>query len=266
MTRLHYRWTNQLAAVGLILLCSVLIATAQRLRLNSLKVESNERSRSQLQREVAQEALELNFLEVVPNFNFKNLMANWSFIKFLIYFGDDLAREHTGYELTPEYFKITLQEDPRFIPAYFSMSASLSLYLGRADFSAEMTQQGLQRLSPKDPLGSYYIWRYLGTDQLLFLGEGQAAEQSFTRATEWAREYSDPESQFIAQISSATAQFLKSNVQSKQAQFQAWQLVLFNATDDRTRQRAIASMEELGGRVILDSDGRVTQLIPPPFP
>lgn len=258
------QWTNTVATGGLILLCSLAIVSVQLPKLSRLKVASSERSLQQLKQEVAQEALELKLLQVLPNFGFDNLIANLAFIKFLIYFGDDPARDQTGYDLAPEYFQIALNEDPRFIPAYFGMSASVSLYLGKPEFSVEMMQKGLQSLSPKDPHHSYYIWRYLGTDQLLFLGDGEAAERSFSQAAQWASEYSDSESQFIAQLSAATAGFLQENPDSKQAQFQAWQLVLFNATDDKTRQRAISRMEELGGRVILDSDGRINQLIPPP--
>lgn len=263
---MNRQWTNTLATAGLTLLCSLAIVSVQLPKLSHLKVASSERSLPQLQQEVAQEAIELQLLQVVPNFGFDNLIANLSFIKFLIYFGDDPAREQTGYDLAPEYFNITLNEDPRFIPAYFGMSASVSLYLGKPEFSVEMMQKGLQSLSPKDPQHSYYIWRYLGTDQLLFLGDGEAAEKSFANAAQWAREYSDSESELVAQLSSSTAAFLQENPDSKQAQFQSWQLVLFNATDDKTRQRAISKMEELGGRVIFTPDGTVEAFIPPSSP
>ncbi len=249
-----------------ILLCSLAIVFLQFPKLNRLMSETIERSPQQLQKEVIQEALELKLLKVLPNFGFDNLIANWSFIKFLIYFGDDSAREQTGYDLAPEYFQIALNEDPRFIPAYLGMSISISLYLGMPEISTNITKKGLQSLSPKDPSRSYYIWRYLGTDQLLFLGDGKAAEESFSQVAEWASKYSDSESKLIAEISTSTAEFLQQNPDSKQAQFQAWQLVLFNATDDKTRQRAISRMEELGGRVILDSEGRINQLIPPSSP
>jgi len=260
------RWQEVLIAGNLIILCMTAIASLQWPKLNQLKSSQVVRSETQLQREVAQEQLELKLLQVLPNFGFDNLIADWAYIKFLIYFGDDPAREQTGYELTPQYFEIALNEDPRFIPAYFGLSSSVSLYLGQPEFSVDMMQKGLQLLSAKDPPRSYYIWRYLGTDQLLFLGDGEAARDSFAQAAEWASEYSDTESRSIAALSTSTAEFLAQNPDSKQAQFQAWQIVLFNAVDDKTRQRAIANMEALGGRVILDSEGRIETLIPPSDP
>ncbi|OJJ26604.1 hypothetical protein BI308_05805 [Roseofilum reptotaenium AO1-A] len=262
---MNRQWANTMAAGGLILLCSLAIFSVQLLKLNRLKVESTERSPQQRQQEVAQEALELKLLQVLPNFGFDNLTANWSFVKFLIYFGDDPARDQTGYDLSTEYFKVTLTEDPRFIPAYFGLSASVSLYSGQPDISVSMMQQGLEQLSSQDPPRGYYAWRYMGVDQLLFLGEGEAARDSFTKAAEWASEYNDPESETIMALSASTAEFLAENPNSKRAQFQAWGSVLINATDEKTRQRAITSMEAIGGRVILDSEGRIESLIPPPL-
>lgn len=258
------QWTNTMATAGLIFLCSLAIVSIQLPKLNWLKTESSERSPQQRQQEVAQEALELKLLQVLPNFGFDNLIANWSFIKFLIYFGDEPARAQTGYDVSPEYFKIALTEDPRFIAAYFGLSASVSLYSGQPDISVDLMRKGLEQLSSQDPPRGYYAWRYMGVDQLLFLGEGEAARDSFAKAAEWASEYSDPESESIVALSTSMAEFLAENPSSKWAQFQAWASVLFNATDEKTRQRAIESMEEIGGRVILDSEGRIESLVPPP--
>lgn len=259
-------WKEVVIAGNLMILSMTAIASLQWPKLSQLKSAQVERSSSQLQREVAQEAISLKLLQHLPNFGFDNLVADWAYIKFLIYFGDDPAREQTSYELTPQYFEIALNEDRRFIPAYFGMSSSVSLYLGRPELSVEMMQKGLQSLSAKDPHRAYYIWRYLGTDQLLFLGDGEAARDSFAKAAEWASKYSDLESQNLATLSTLTANFLAQNPDSTQAQFQAWQIVLLNAVDDKTRWRAIANMEALGGRVILDSQGKIETLIPPSDP
>ncbi|MGB7440222.1 MAG: hypothetical protein WA919_04080, partial [Coleofasciculaceae cyanobacterium] len=109
---------------------------------------------------------------------------------------------------------------------------------------------------------SYYVWRYKGIDELLFLGDGQAAQQSFAKAAEWASTYSDPESQSIAAISSQTAEFLKNNPQSKAAQISAWAMVLGNATDKRTQQIAISQIEALGGKVIITPEGGLRLQLP----
>lgn len=123
-------------------------------------------------------------------------------------------------------------------------------------------EKGLKSLSPKAPPKSYYVWRYKGTDELLFLGDSQAARKSFEKAAEWASVYADPESQNVAAISRQTAQFLARNPNSKYAQVGAWSMVLQNAVDDRTRQIAISRIEGLGGKVVVTPEGEVRIQLP----
>ncbi len=117
--------------------------------------------------------------------------------------------------------------------------------------------QGLKSLAPKIPKQSYYIWRYKGTDELLFLGNSQAAKQSFETAGEWADAYTDDDSKDIAKLSHQTAQFLAKNPNSKSAQVSSWSSVLNNAFDDRVRKIAISRIQALGGKVSITPDGQV---------
>ncbi|MDJ1178585.1 hypothetical protein PJF56_06900 [Roseofilum sp. BLCC_M91] len=256
-------WYQILIISGLFLISGAAIASLQLPKLNQLKLAQRQRTESQLQREVSQEAIELKLLKIIPNFGFDNLIADWVYVKFLIYYGDDPAREQTGYDLTPDYFDIALNKDPRFIPAYFGLSASVSLYLGKPEVSVAMMENGLQLLSPQDPPRSYYIWRYLGIDQLLFLADAKAARESFTKAAEWASEYSDPESENVATLSRSTAEFLAQNPDSKQAQFAAWMLVYQNAVDQQTRDRAIEGIISVGGMVEITENGETIIQHPP---
>jgi hypothetical protein len=122
--------------------------------------------------------------------------------------------------------------------------------------------KGLKLLSPQDPPKSYYVWRYKATDELLFLGDAQAARQSFEKAADWASTYPDEESQTVAAISRQTAQFLARNPVSKSAQVTAWSMVLTSAPDDRTRQLAINRIEALGGKVVITPEGAVRLQLP----
>ncbi|MBP0015852.1 MAG: hypothetical protein J7545_17890 [Roseofilum sp. SBFL] len=257
------RWYYILATGSLVALCATAISSLQLPKLNQLKSVQAQRTESEFQREVAQEGIALKLLKAIPNFGFDNLIADWAYVKFLIYFGDEPAREHTGYDLTPQYFEIALNEDPRFIPAYFGLSSSISLYLGEPKISTAMMEKGLQLLSPQDPPRSYYIWRYLGIDQLLFLGDAQAAQASFAKAAEWASEYSDLESENVVALSHSTAGFLAQNPDSKQAQFAAWMLVYRNAVDEQTRDRAIQGIKSVGGIVQITENGDMI-IQPPP--
>jgi hypothetical protein len=123
-------------------------------------------------------------------------------------------------------------------------------------------EKGLKSLSPQGPPQSYYVWRYKATDELLFLGDAQAARKSYEKAAEWASVHSDEESKNIARISRQTAGFLARNPVSKRAQVSAWAMVLNNATDDRTRELAISRIAALGGEVSFTPQGAVKLRLP----
>jgi hypothetical protein len=86
-------------------------------------------------------------------------------------------------------------------------------------------------------------------DEQLFLGDINAAIQSYLKAAEWASYYTDETSLGVVANSRGTAAFLVRNPASKLAQFNAWSLVLTTARDNETRQRAIAEIEKIGGKV-----------------
>jgi len=216
-----------------------------------------------LEKELQQEKTRLNILKQTPSFGYDNLMSNWAYLNFLQYFGDDEIRERTGYSLSPDYFDIILKHDPRFLGAYISLSTSTSLYAGMPERSIELMEKSLKLLSPQVPERSYYIWRYKGIDELLFLGNAQAAQASFTTAANWASQYDDEESKFVAFTSQKTAEFLSRNPSSKYAQIATWGMILTNPVDQKTRQRAIDAIEKLGGQVITNPDGTSSIKLPP---
>lgn len=244
------------------LLCVVAIGALQIPQLNRLNEQAKADSVENLKKDIESERLHLNLLRKLPSFGFDNLIANWTFLNFLQYFGDEIARGKTGYSLSPEYFEVILARDPYFLTAYHFLSGSTTLYAGMPERSVALMEQGLKSLSPQVPPKSYYIWRYKGTDELLFLGNTQAAKQSFNEAAQWANTYSDPESKSVARVSRQTAQFLASNPKSKSAQVDAWMLVLGNAFDDRTRQVAISRIQALGGKVTITEQGQVDVQLP----
>lgn len=237
--------------------CILAVGLLQVPQLNELRSTSKNASPKVLQREVNSEALRLNLLQHTPAFGFDNLLANWVFLNFLQYFGDDDARLQTGYALSPEYFKIIVARDPRFLEAYIPLSTSISLYAAKPEVALALMEKGLHSMSPKSPPQSYYVWRQKGIDELLFLGDAQAARQSFEKAADWASIYPDDESQMVAAISRQTAAFLARNPVSKSAQVAAWAMILNNVTDDRTRQIVISRIESLGGQIINTPEGTV---------
>jgi len=244
------------------LACIVAVGMLQIPQLNQLKNRSENASLNDLQTEIESEKLRLNLLKKLPAFGFDNLLADWVYLGFVQYFGDDKVRDRTGYEVSPEYFDIIIDRDPRFLGAYLGLTTSISLYAGMPEKSVALMEKGLSSMSPKAPPKSYYVWRYKGIDELLFLGNSPAAKQSFEKAAEWASVYSDPESQNVAAMSRQTAEFLARNPNSKNAQVAAWSMVLTNAPDDRTRKLAISRIEGLGGKVVITPDGKLKIRLP----
>jgi hypothetical protein len=249
--------SQTLATSIVAVVCALAIGMLQVPQLNDLKNGTQNAAPEALQQQANSEKLRLNLLSQTPVFGFDNLLADWVFLNFLQYFGDDNARLQTGYGLSPDYFKIIIARDPRFLGAYIPLSTSISLYAAQPEQSVALMEKGLKSMSPKSPAQSYYVWRQKGIDELLFLGNTQAARQSFEKAAEWASVYPEPESQNVAAFSLQTAQFLARNPLSKSAQVGAWTMILNNVTDDRTRQIVLARIEALGGQVIVTPQGNV---------
>ncbi|BAZ15770.1 hypothetical protein NIES4071_76420 [Calothrix sp. NIES-4071] len=237
------------------LLCLIGVTSLQYPRMNKMLSTKQGLSKEALEREVLAEKARLNLLEKLPAFGYDNLIANWVYLSFLQYFGDDEVRAKTGYALSPEYFEIILKHDPRFRLAYLALSTSTSMYAAMPERSVKMTERGLKHLTPWAPPDSYYVWRYKGIDELLFLGNSQAARKSFQSAADWANKHSDSESKLSASISQSTANFLARNPNSKRAQISAWGMVLQNQIDKETEKRAIRAIEALGGQVISTPQG-----------
>jgi len=251
---------QRLGTPALVLFCILVAGTFQVQQLNKLKDQNT--GSANLKKELEQEKLRLGILRQTPTFGFKNIIADWVFISFLQYFGDEPARAATGYTLSPDYFEVIVDRDPKFLHIYPFLSTSISMYAARPEEAVSLMKKGLKSLAPKDPPKSYYVWRYKGIDELLFLGDSQAAQHSFATAAEWASTYSDPESENVAAISRQTAQFLAGDPESKSAQISAWMMVVGNAVEDRTRQLAISRIQALGGKITITPKGEVKVQLP----
>ncbi len=258
--RLHSE--KQYIPAGVALLCLTLIGLIQIPQLQRLKTQSQTATVEDIRRNVKQDQVQLTLLKKLPAFGFDHLLADWTFLNFLQYFGDTPARAKTDFTLSPDYFEVILGRDPYFLNAYTFLSTSSALYAGLPERSVAIARQGLSSLKPNVPPESYYAWRQLGIDELLFLGDAQAARKSFETAANWAKQSSVPGSDRVAALSEQTAAFLANNPDSKTAQVAAWAMVLTNASDKRTHDIAILKIEALGGKVIPNPNG--TFAIQPP--
>lgn len=262
MLSARYKNNQVLVTTIIAVACVVGIGFLQQLQISKLKSTNQIKSDEALKREIDFERTHLNLMEQLPSFGFDNVIADFTFLNFLQYFGDKSVRDKTGYSLSPEYFEVILKHDPYFLEAYRFLSSSTTLYAGMPERTISLMEENLNFLSPKVPFHSYYIWRWKGIDELLFMGNAQAAKQSFETAAQWASIYSDDESKDVKKISRQTLQFLTTNPKSKSAQISAWMLVLNNAFDDRTRKLAINRIQALGGQVSVTPEGELKVELP----
>jgi hypothetical protein len=239
------------------------IQTRQLAKLDKAKISQVTAAQKRTLREEEQQLrARLNMVHQSPALGFNNLVANWAFLGFLQYFGDDPARNATGYTLAPDFFKIVISRDPRFIDIYPYLSSSITLFAGQPEASVALIEKGLKSMSPKTHPDSFYVWRAKGTDELLFLDRAKAAQHSFEMAAAWAKQSSKPEAPLVAENSLRTAEFLKRNPVSKRAKAGAWANIFTSAIDDNTRRRAVDAIRALGGNVTIEGQGQLSISMP----
>ena len=205
------------------------------------------------------EALQFKLLKASPTFGFDNLIADWVFLQFLQYFGDDVARNQTGYSLSEDYFDIITRLDPRWVDIYLFLSNSLSIYEGKPKVAVEYMTRGTNELSPEIDPKAWQVWRFKGIDQLLLVGDIPGAIRSHEMAAKWTENTSYQE---LSSLFKNTAEFLKTDPDSKLIKFNAWLWVYYQTQDSRVKERAQQEIIELGGKVEMSENGEKLFLLP----
>lgn len=257
MGRERWKWVVG-SAIAVLALAGVV--GLQALQLRQVQVGGED-----AQQAVDQEALQLKLLARSPSFGFDNVLADWVFLNFLEYYGDDPARRQTGYGLSPAYFEAVTRFDPRFVDVYPFLSGSISYELGQPDLAIALMRRGTQALSPAIDPKAFQVWRFMSLDQLLLLGDSRGAAQSMEAAADWVR--GTPYVQFREQFLQ-TAQFLRRDPNSKPIRVSAWAEIYQRAQavgDRKTQARAKREVLALGGK-LEEKDGqlRVTMPAAPP--
>jgi NAD-dependent DNA ligase len=262
-TIMMHRWVSQLS-----ILIAIAIAASLTIRFQMNQLTQIEQRRQQTQskgiyqREEQQIKEALNLLAKLPGLNFDNLIANWAFLNFLQFFGDDQARKNTGYGIAPSFFDLIVEKDPNFLDIYPYLSASVTLYAGQPQQTVALLEKGAKKTPSSRHPQAYFLWQSKGTDELLFLGRNQDAQRSYQIAAHWAEKSTDSTLHSIAQSSRQTAQFLSKNPDSKRARVGAWFGVLTGAINDTSRQIAVKQIEALGGKVSLMPNGAYQVYLP----
>ncbi|WP_330205247.1 hypothetical protein [Cyanobacterium sp. Dongsha4] len=248
--------TKNLVSLGFILFSVVSIGFLQKPLLD----KNQTRTKADLITEATINESKITLLNRFPSFGFNNLIADWTYLDFIQYYGDAEARKILGYDLLPDYYRLIVHRDPRFIQAYFLLDPATTLFAGRPDVSVELMNYGLKYITPQQPR-AYQVLAFKGTDELLFLGKTEEAEQSFLTASQWAKRENSDTSRQLSQVYRQTAQFLADNPDSKKARASSWLMILSNARDDQVRQIALTYLEKLGAEVSYENN-RISVSVP----
>jgi len=222
--------TQLLLTVTLISLCTASVAILQRPILNQ-KQQST--TKEEYHRQEKLSATNLNILKNFPNFGFNNLIADWM------------------------YFQATVERDPRFASAYLKFSVANSMFAGQPKLSVELLKQSLENLSPSISDQAYELWISKATDELLFLGNLQAAKQSYQTAAQWAEQSNEASSDSFKRYAQRMVRFIETDPNTREGRISAWTHILTSTDQEVVRQKAIKEIETLGGEVVTTPDGKI---------
>lgn len=251
------RSSQLLCSAGLIAGMTCAIGSFQLVKINHLGQKNKNLLSTEIIQKDADKAAELKLFQKSPTLGFNNIAADAGFVQFLQYFGDDELRQKTNYRLSLNFFEAILAHDPYYKDFYFFLSSTTSVYAGDPESSVKLMDWGLAQMTEARSKDSYYVWRYKGIDELLFLGDSKAAQHSFQMAAKWASQIDTAESQLIAEASKQLAEALANNPDSKEVRINAWSNVLAATFDDATREKAAREIRQLGGDVIFSEDGGI---------
>ena len=211
------------------------------------------------------ESARLSFFTKASAFGFNNLIADYAYLNFINYFGDNEAREQIGFGLTSKYLETIIAKDPMHTEAQFIISPAVTLKQGDPEETVTLLDRSLTKLEPiinsedRDKLYKpNFLWVYKGIDELLFLGDARAAEKSYRKAAEWSQILGDDTR---AKSTSQMADYLAKDPDNRTVQVGAWFSVWNSAPDIETRNMAQQNIERLGGRLEI-KNGRATAYPP----
>ena len=214
----------------------------------------------------------INWQQQSPKLGFRNLMADWSYLNFVQYFGDKTARETIGYELIPDYFKTISTIDPHFTQAHLRLSIANSMYAGHPEQTIALMDRVLNSVNPESDQAAL-LWTSKGLDELLFLGDKEAAIKSYKMAAKWADLQSKNFDNYLLRDNwqfyransdrqanrqySLTIKDLEKALEStseidlKMAQIRAWSSVLVHIKDNQRKREIVNKITDLKSEIMI---------------
>ena len=196
------------------------------------------------------EAKLIELKQQTPHLGFDNLVADWSYLSFVQYFGDANARETIGYRLVPEYFETITNIDPRFTQAHLRLSIANSMYAGNAEETVVLMEKVLASVDPESK-DSALLWTSKGLDELLFLGNKEAAIKSYRIAAQWAELSNDLHDYGFAIKDLEEALESTNEIDLKETQIRAWSSVLVHIRDNQKKKEIIGKIDNLKAEILV---------------
>jgi hypothetical protein len=225
---------------------------------NNLTIQNN----TNYQQQEEQIKAEVNFQKQLPSFGFNNLIADWAFLKYVQYFGDTEVRKIAGYSVVTDYFETIVERDPNFVQSHLVMSSANSLFAAKPEKTVELLNKALETVKPEILYYPFLLWTYKAADEILFLGDLEAAQNSYTMAANWTKLRQDELGRGLSQRYQQTTRFLATNPDPSQAQFGAWMSILSTSQDPKTQNYILEQLKTLGAEITIAPDGKLN--IKPP--
>ncbi len=206
------------------------------------------------------EATRLTTLRNSPTLGFEALVADWTFLDYLQYFGDDEARAVSGYGLAADYLDRVTELDPRFLFVYLFVSPGVSYYQGQPERAVTLFDRGVAALSPEIHPNAFIVPKFKALDLFLLIGDIPGAIAAYQQAAAWVD--GTPFADYRPGLEQTIA-YLQANPDSVQARYIGWSDVYNNAVDSVVRDRAATELRSLGARQVKREDGSIG-FAPPP--
>ena len=185
-----------------------------------------------------------------PSLGFSNLKADLSYLNFVQYFGDKDARDTIGYKLVPNYFETIAHIDPRFTQAHLKLSIANSMYAGDPETTIALMQEVLDSIEPISE-EAVAVWTSKGLDELLFMGDKEAAIESYKMAEQWAVLVQNNRSKKLTIKNLEEALESTTELELKEAQLRAWSSVLVHIKDYQRRREIIDRLDRIRDEILV---------------
>ena len=238
---------NQLVATFLPFICLAGIVVLQG---QEYKRAVQKLNRANYLTQEQEEARSLDWQKRSPDLGFSNLKADLSYLNFVQYFGDKDARETIGYKLVPNYFETIAHIDPRFTQAHLKLSIANSMYAGNPETTIALMQEVLDSIEPISG-EAVAVWTSKGLDELLFMGDKEAAIESYKMAEQWAALVQGDRSEKLTIKDLEEALESISEIELKEAQLRAWSSVLVHIKDHQRRREIIDRLDRIKAEILV---------------